>query len=323
MVETAPMRTALNWLSWPTALILTLVLVLRLTSSLGTPNLVAIAAVSPLALPFAALPLTVAIAGRSKMLGAISATCLIAGCLLIAQDFARPRAAVTPTGPVVRIATANIQAGNPDPGQAFTQSAASGASIVLLQEIEPASLARIEATVAAKDFPHRVLDAREGFYGSAIFSRLPIEGDVIWVNGWPMTEAVFALEGESIRIINVHTVAPTTNASVTLWRRQFAELADIARSASGPLIIAGDFNATNQHRPLRSLAESGLDDAFIETGTGVGATWPVGSIVPRPLFRLDRVLITDDIRALGHHHGAPNGSDHLPIYVDLELRESG
>lgn len=220
----------------------------------------------------------------------------------------------------LRVATANVLANNASVGVLFESLAAQDADVILLQEMTPEQLARIERTASYDDYPHRVLDPLPGAHGSVIVSRLPIaDGGVIWPAGWPMTQALVETgDSEPVQIVNVHVIAPLAAQNIEIWRQQFEDLVAYADQADAPLVIAGDFNATRQHTGLGDLLATGLVDAHDAAGRGRGATFPAGSIVP-PVLRLDHVLVGNGIEATGIDVLSPLGSDHRPLVVDLVL----
>jgi endonuclease/exonuclease/phosphatase family metal-dependent hydrolase len=82
--------------------------------------------------------------------------------------------------------------------------------------------------------------------------------------------------------------------------------------------MAGDFNATRDHRPFRELRDAGLRDAHDVAHAGWSPTWRAGGLVP-PLLRLDHVLASRAFSVTDYQVGDDIGSDHLPITVDLAL----
>lgn len=83
-------------------------------------------------------------------------------------------------------------------------------------------------------------------------------------------------------------------------------------------MLAGDWNATLDHRPLRRLLGVGLRDAFTVAGHGPGFTWPQWPRVP-PLQRIDHVLVGGGLRVRRAVTAGTPGSDHRHVEVDLEL----
>jgi len=315
-----PMRTMIHRGAWAITLVLGLFALLRAIATVGTPNLVLIAAVTPMIL-LAAFVLAAYAFLTNKWLLLIPTVALsLLSIFWLSTDVNLFPSSNPGQGLALRVVTANLSAdANPDPQAAFSALAATGADVILLQEVDAPGLASMQASPDWARYPHRVLDAREGFFGSAIVSTRPMTGDVLWVDGWPMTEGQMTIDSTDIRIINVHVVPPLNNSNISRWQAQLHELSLLADATLSPLIIGGDFNATLQHPPLQDLYDAQLSDAFLEAGRGLGATWPVGHTSPRPFLRLDRVLFNDELHAVDAQYGPDTGSDHRSVMVDLEL----
>ena len=120
-----------------------------------------------------------------------------------------------------------------------------------------------------------------------------------------------------VRFVAFHSVAPTPG-DVPQWSSDLATLDRwCAARQSGPVIIAGDFNATLDHSVFRS-AITGCADAAEQTGEGLAATWPTRW--PRWLGpQIDHVLVTGGITAETLSvHDVP-GSDHRAVVTRLRL----
>lgn len=94
----------------------------------------------------------------------------------------------------------------------------------------------------------------------------------------------------------------------------------------GPVLLAGDLNATESSRPVTTLREAGLRDAFSAAGWGYGFTYGHQLFKYRlPWFRASWMRI-DHILASPHFvirrcwTGTGSTSDHRPVIADLELR---
>jgi endonuclease/exonuclease/phosphatase (EEP) superfamily protein YafD len=87
-----------------------------------------------------------------------------------------------------------------------------------------------------------------------------------------------------------------------------------SRRPGPPFVIAGDTNLPY----LSAIARrefAGLTDAFGEAGRGLGYTFPA----KRPWMRIDRVLGGPGITFTSARVGPRGASDHLPVFVELEL----
>jgi endonuclease/exonuclease/phosphatase (EEP) superfamily protein YafD len=120
-------------------------------------------------------------------------------------------------------------------------------------------------------------------------------------------------------VINVHTVAPINESQARRWRGQLGLLARQNEETDGPLVMAGDYNATKDHGPMDAVLASGMRDAYSEAGTGVGATWPQWGSPTIPVMRLDHVLVNEQVTVLSARIEPNRGSDHFRLAVGLAV----
>ncbi|GAA4705504.1 hypothetical protein GCM10023215_51840 [Pseudonocardia yuanmonensis] len=114
----------------------------------------------------------------------------------------------------------------------------------------------------------------------------------------------------------VHPQAPMRRWQTRVWSRDMDSLARWCAALPAP-IVAGDFNATLDHAPLRS-ALTGVRDAAEGTGRGLTGTWPTG--LPRWAgIRIDHVLVPRGARTTRYEVVDLPGSDHRAVLVALQL----
>lgn len=81
------------------------------------------------------------------------------------------------------------------------------------------------------------------------------------------------------------------------------------------IILCGDFNDTPLSYTYGKMTKN-LRDAFIECGSGLGATYSG----PYPSFRIDYILHNPSFKAYNYKRGLSYGSDHKMIQVELALK---
>jgi endonuclease/exonuclease/phosphatase (EEP) superfamily protein YafD len=292
--------------------------------------------------PFLALgPLALAL--RSRLLLGL---CAAAG-VLFGQQFGHlflpaPVQAAS-SGPSLRILTYNVL-GNRNDARALAELArVEQPDVIVIQEL-PLEYAQDLTRRLGTVYPYRELtELDESNDGGGTFSRLPIlEAEM--VRPLPSSNLFQRLRlglGErSIRLINVHTKAPrlrTRNPPGPIppivrgfgsaEREQELEwlIAETAR-LDGPYILAGDFNIAADSRPYRHFPDR-WHDAFREAGWGFGHTFPTHYALWRgrlavsiPLVRIDYILTSPELTARRAWVPQVEGSDHLPVIAELELR---
>lgn len=121
--------------------------------------------------------------------------------------------------------------------------------------------------------------------------------------------------GRALDVAAVHALPPTPAGTVPGWRRDLLALRPLCRSG---WVIAGDFNATVDHSPLRSVLHAGCRDAADATGHGLTATWSGGPLgLLRPV--IDHVLSSGGVRPLRSGILPLAGSDHRAFWAQLAL----
>jgi len=93
-----------------------------------------------------------------------------------------------------------------------------------------------------------------------------------------------------------------------------------AAQADGPQIVAGDFNASRDHRPFRDILAAGFADSadIARRRPWPGFTWPADRRWP-PLMRLDHILVSPGIRVSEARTVKIPGTDHRAVLAVLEL----
>ena len=86
-----------------------------------------------------------------------------------------------------------------------------------------------------------------------------------------------------------------------------------------PRVLAGDFNATLDHAPLRGVLRLGYADAARAVGNALAPTWgPLG----RPaLITIDHVLVDRRCAVLASSVHVIPGTDHRAVYAEIRLPE--
>jgi len=211
----------------------------------------------------------------------------------------------------LRILTANLRVGGGDAETLRRIIREENVDIVALQEVTPEFVTR-----AGDLLPYKVIYARPGTEGSALYSRLPLRDDGVRVNPGGFRQARGEVAG--VLIESAHPMAPWGREVQDLWRRGFA--GEPRATVDGPMrVLAGDFNATLDHSPLRDLIDSGYRDAADAVGNGFVGTWGPYDGDPIPPVTLDRVLVDRRIRVESTKvFGLPN-SDHRALLAVVTL----
>jgi endonuclease/exonuclease/phosphatase (EEP) superfamily protein YafD len=248
-----------------------------------------------------------------------AAATALAGCQ-VAWVYQRRRRSPTGTDPIVTVLTVNASFRNHDIGPIAEEIAASGADVVIVLELTSGHVATLTASGALD--AHRwslVLPQRRGAWGIGLWSKVPVRDLGHWdLQGVPQLRGRLQLAGNrTLSIVAVHVPAPWPG-SAQRWVAGLAELGHVVGLESRPVVVAGDLNATWDHRPFRDLMATGLRDAAIEAGHGWARTWPSARRAV-PFLRLDHVLIAGDVAVAAYRTGPGRGSDHRSVIAELGL----
>ncbi len=187
-------------------------------------------------------------------------------------------------------------------------------------------------------------------FGLATFTRFPIVGkgkirfEGARANSGIYTDILF--QSDTIRIFNFHlesvklsrsdhkyvadfidpgAATPASNSKViigkiskaTKTRAKQAEIVSRYINASPyPVIVCGDFNDTPLSYVYHKVS-SGLDDAFLEIGNGVGQTYAGGI----PFLRIDYILHSYALEPFRFEKHDVTYSDHFPISCYFKLKK--
>lgn len=224
-------------------------------------------------------------------------------------------------GPELRVLTLNIERGKAEAERLVRVLAAHQADVLAAQEVTPDAVAWLDKAGLADLLPYGVVDARPGSTGTAIWSRVPLRAAGS-VEGLVSTapRALLLLAGRPVTITVVHVMAPL-HGREWRWQHELALLGARPRPADEPELLAGDFNATRDHRPFRDLLATGYTDCSdaARWRRWPAATWPSGRR-RLPVLRLDHVLATrGDFTVRESRTVKIPGTDHRGVLTVLRL----
>ncbi|MGC4814155.1 endonuclease/exonuclease/phosphatase family protein [Micromonospora sp. DT228] len=279
-------------------------------------------AFTPYIAGFSVLPLALALALRRWWPAAVAALTALALLGVVAPralDARQPEAA----GPTVRLLTANLLAGSGDAGTLVELVRRHGVDVLTVQEFTPEAQTALDQAGLDRLLPHRQLNPAIGTPGSGVYSRWPLSDVGLRhnLNGWGFTQAyaTVAVPGAPpVRVESAHPSAPYALDQVGNWRADLTAQPP-ATPDGGLQILAGDFNATLDHGPLRALLRTGYVDAADAAGEGLTGTWGPydGDLIPP--VTIDHVLVDHRIAVRSVRVLALPGSDHRPVLATVTL----
>jgi endonuclease/exonuclease/phosphatase (EEP) superfamily protein YafD len=272
-----------------------------------TPQVAAVA-------PWAALGL-----GVARRRGPAATAALAAAALaLVVGPRGIPRRQPGARGPILRLLTVNVYAGQADAEAIVARVRQSGADVLFVQELAADAVIRLKKAGLEDLLPYTRLELRGGSRGSGIYSRFPLsEGPPLAPTFMAQPTALLELPGgEAVDLVCVHPCPPTMRrwGGTARWR---AELAVLPPPGAVPRVLAGDFNATLDHAAFRDVLGLGYADAALETGNALTPTWgPPGK---GAVLTLDHVLADRSCAVLACSVHKIPGSDHRAVYAEIQL----
>lgn len=213
---------------------------------------------------------------------------------------------------------------------------AADAEVVALQEVSPA-LAEAVAAQLIDRYPYQALHPNfvNPIWGQGVLSRYPIVEDEYWKISLGHQRVKIDWKGTPLVLYNVHPVHPFRLHEGWLFDMQphRAEVDELLRRVAldtGEVIIAGDFNMTDQADDYQRLARR-FADAYREVGWGLGFTFPdfshahtlpfevpLATTLGRPLARIDFIFYSDKLQPVAARvWPTSGGSDHRPVLAEF------
>jgi endonuclease/exonuclease/phosphatase family metal-dependent hydrolase len=96
--------------------------------------------------------------------------------------------------------------------------------------------------------------------------------------------------------------------------KEVRELSSVIEQTEGNFVLVGDFNATPYSYTYQVLTKE-LKDSFVEKGKGFSGTYNYFA----PKFRIDYVLVSEQINVEGYQQEVFDYSDHNPVVVDFKF----
>jgi endonuclease/exonuclease/phosphatase family metal-dependent hydrolase len=255
---------------------------------------------------------------------------VVAACAAVLVALVAPRAlpASPPPagGPSLRVMTANVYGGGGDPEAVVDLVRRHEVDVLTVQELTgPVADALAAAGIDAL-LPHQELRAGRGAEGSGVYARFPlaVATELEPDSSFEMPAVRLRVPGAGpVELLAVHPVPPLSG-QIPVWRHELRSLPP-ATPDGAVRVLAGDFNATLDHAPLRELIATGYADAGDATGAGLAGTWRsdrrLGSLLPA--VPIDRVLVDTRVAVDGLSVHRIPGSDHRSVIVELTLPSAG
>ncbi|MFI7700300.1 endonuclease/exonuclease/phosphatase family protein [Nonomuraea sp. NPDC049480] len=312
-------RRRRRWLSWTVVALLALWAVIRAGGLEQGSFVTQLMTVTPYGVVLAALTAVLLIRrNRPAALVAALACSVLAACVLPRMTVAEQPAA---NGAPLRVLTVNLF------GRADARTVADlvreyDVEVFTALELTPAAVERLDAAGLNQLLPYRVLKAEPGAIGSGIYAKHPVTEltGLFTAIGHNMPAASMTLPGGSkVEIVAIHPNPPLGRMEAE-WNAALRALPSPSEGRAGSAIrvLAGDFNASLDHRAFRDLLDRGYVDAADQVGKGLVPTWPNFRAIP-PIIAIDHVVADRRVAVRRVEVADVPGTDHRGVFAELRL----
>ncbi|SEJ14814.1 endonuclease/exonuclease/phosphatase family protein [Demequina mangrovi] len=290
-------------IAWVVLVVILIPVLVRLTGWELGPLAIVVSAM-PWVTLLALVPVACAAAARAWALLAAAVATLALCVVWIAPLYV----ATTATGePELRVATLSLASGGADSEGAVAMVRTHVVDVLVLTELTELGLAALQRAGLGDDLPYSwssiPADNPERKAGTGLWSRVPLVDPVLLPGFSAATiRAQLTTSVGALTVIAVHPESPNALEHAQ-WRADLERLHDVLEEQEGPVLVAGDFNATRDHRLLRDIADLGYVDAADQAGAGFIPTFPRGGVAPgvpavrrilsSPLVAIDHVMVRD------------------------------
>jgi endonuclease/exonuclease/phosphatase (EEP) superfamily protein YafD len=237
-----------------------------------------------------------------------------------AGEPATATASVSAGPATLRVLTLNAMIGAADPAATVAAARRHDVDVLAIQELTPGLVGRLAEAGLLDLLPFTHADPRAGGAGTGLWSRHeltprpPVPGLRL-----ASPTALITLGGQPVIVRAVHPVAPFERRHRD-WHRELNQLQAVLTATPGAQVVAGDFNASRDHRPFRDLLAAGFADCadVAAQRPWPGFTWPANRWYP-PVMRLDHILVSPGITVTEARTVAVPGTDHRGVLAVLDL----
>lgn len=161
--------------------------------------------------------------------------------------------------------------------------------------------------------------------GAVVLSRFPVTGTAVLYDFSDSRMVEVRAPGlGAVTVVAVHTRPPYSPDG---WRADhdqvYAALTRIRADQGTAVVLAGDFNATLAHAPVRRILDLGFVDAAVQVNAGWSPTWPAGGHARRfgvtvPAFAaIDHVMTSPRLVVTQAETVSVPGADHEAVVATI------
>ncbi len=271
-------------------------------------------ALTPWSVVLIGVALSIAVVARTP--GAVlSAFAALVGLAWVMLPLLISTPTFTGSDTVLTVVNLNMRYGHADADAVVALVRDREVDVLALEELTPDAVEALGAAGLLAVMPYALVEPREGFTGAGLYSRRPfVETQVLDGMTSVAVAATIESQGGELTVVAAHPMAPGL-LDHSAWSSDFDILAEFANENRGPLLIAGDFNATLEHSGVQELERHGLVDAADQARAPFVPTFPVVGPLP-PLVVIDHVMVRYTVLVAREVHAVTvPGTDHRALVV--------
>lgn len=307
----------LSFVLWLVSLAFLTFAVLRLWGLENTEWLIAAMAITPYLVGFGLFwALLTLVLRRRAAAGLVLLLTIALGTLLAPRVLSDEQPGVG--GERLRVMAANLFVGRADPDTIVDLVREQKVDVLVLPELTAGAESGLDRAGLHSLLPHRVYDVGLTGEGTGIAARFPLR-QIVLMDETTLSQpsVVVDLDGtEDVELTAVHVYPGVRDGGARTWQEELAMLPP-PTPKERVRVLAGDFNASLDHRGFRDLIDLGYADAAEETGqamTPTWSSWPTG-----PPVTIDHILV-DRRAAIGSYAVfAVPGTDHSAVLSEIIL----
>ena len=197
--------------------------------------------------------------------------------------------------------------------------------VLVLTDVGTDQVDRLLETGIEAWLPYSAGIRRNRVDGAVVLSRIPVDRTAfLYDDAESRVVDVQAPGLGPVRIVAIHTRPPYAPDAWLADHEQIYEALTRLRAHEGAgVVLAGDFNATLAHAPVRHILHLGFADAAVQANSGLSPTWPsgererrLGVIVPA-FAAIDHVMTSPQLVITHSETVAVPGADHEAVIATI------
>jgi endonuclease/exonuclease/phosphatase (EEP) superfamily protein YafD len=232
-------------------------------------------------------------------------------------------ASAAPGSTPLTVMTLNMHYGGADPDAVVAAIRTHDVDVMATVEMTPVAVEALQRAGIDDLLPFHDLKPRGGASGNGVWSRLPLTHvDTPGDFAHQPVSTMLDYHGRAIFFSAVHPLSPYP-ANSAAWSEEMGRIATWLDGIHGLAVVAGDFNATRDHKQFRDILDTGFADAATQAGVGWQPTYPANRRRIPLLVAIDHVLVQGGIVATDVHRLDIADTDHAGLVATLMVPPPG